>query len=170
MEFKFESGELNAWLKATPSAIRAGARRALRRTGTAVQAAAVNLFRQRGVGRSVFGKRVSGVRLYIKRGRFFERPGVIGQPVRAIGLAAIQEVGGRIEDHVIVPKNRKMLAFPVKGAFGFGGDLAFAKEVHHPGAQHPKMPYLQRAAESEQHRFKAALEVELDKALKGKKA
>jgi hypothetical protein len=52
--------------------------------------------------------------------------------------------------HVIKPKNRKMLRWPVGGAF------AFAREVHHPGYKGDA--WLTRAADSAMREFDAIVQ------------
>lgn len=166
IEFKFSAAKLQGWMATTPREIRAGCIRALRRTGTAVQGTAVDLFRQRGIGRTVFGKKASGARKLIRRSKLRVTEGVLEQPITVIGMAAIQERGGRFKPHVIVPKNRKALRFGVAGAFGFGGDAVFSRgEVQHPGASHPAMPFLAQAAARNMTKFRQEVDAELAKAV-----
>jgi phage gpG-like protein len=53
-----------------------------------------------------------------------------------VPYAAIQEFGGKTPAHEIIATNAKALAFRV------GGDLVFAKHVHHPGSNIPARSYL----------------------------
>lgn len=165
MEFRFEAAKLERWMMTTPREIRAGLIRALRRTGTAVQATAIEEAIKRGVMRRVFGKKSSGARKIIRRSKLRIRDGAIEQPITVTGLAAIQERGGRTEPHIIKPKLRKVLKFGIAGIAGFGGDAVFATEVNHPGGNHPAMPFLERAAARHMSRFREEVEVELAKAV-----
>lgn len=166
IELRLDADKIERWAQVKPRHIQAGMIRALRRTGTAVQAAAVELFRRQGVGRSVFGKKAVGARKIIRRSKLrIYSDGSLGLPIKAYGLAEIQETGGRTKPHVIKPKLKKILKFGIAGGFGFGGDAVFAKEVQHPGATHPAMPFLERAARQESGRFRVAMETELAAAM-----
>jgi hypothetical protein len=164
MEFQFSAAKLERWMETTPREIRAGMVRALRRTGTAVQGTAVDLFRQRGIGRRIFGKKASGARGLITRGKLRVTDGVLEQPIKVKGLAAIQERGGRIKAHVIKPKVRKRLAFSI------AGKPIVVGLVKHPGANMPAIPYLERAARQHMGKFREEVEKELAKAVGGKAA
>jgi hypothetical protein len=159
MEFQFSAAKLERWMETTPREVRAGLVRALRRTGTAVQGTMVDLFRQRGIGRRIFGKKATGARALITRSKLRTRDGVLEQPIKIKGLAAIQERGGRIKAHVIKPKMRKALRFGVAAA------EKFAPLVNHPGANMPAIPFAQRAANQHMTKFRDEVEKELAKAV-----
>jgi phage gpG-like protein len=58
-----------------------------------------------------------------------------------VPYAAIQEFGGKTSAHEIIATNAKALAFRA------GGDLVFAKRVHHPGSNIPARSYLESSLE-----------------------
>jgi phage gpG-like protein len=53
-----------------------------------------------------------------------------------VPYAAIHEFGGKTAAHEIIATNAKAMAFPG------GGDIVFAKHVHHPGSAIPPRSYL----------------------------
>ena len=155
LEIEFDAGPVSAWLQTRPSAIRSGMKRALRRVGTAVQGSAIEIFRQRGVGRSLFGQKPSGARKLISRSKLREREGEFVQPIKLKGLAAIQEKGGRTRAHVIRAREGGRLSFRI------GGKPIFIRQVRHPGSNMPAIPFAQRAAS----RHVGLLAQEMDKEL-----
>jgi len=177
-EFEFAADDLKGWLATTPRNIRAAEVRALSRTAAAVAGTAQALARKRGVIRRIFGSKPSGLRKLIFRGKLRVLPsGVIEYPVVVKGLAAFQELGGKLGGHVIRPKKSGprgragVLAFGVKGGFGFGGDLVFARYVIHPGGMMPATPFLREAAQRRAGRLQEELTKELARVLgRGKTA
>lgn len=160
MELKLETGAMDWWLETTPRALQLGAARAMRETGKAVQRTAVQLFRQRGVGRSLTkGRGASNITDLGRIDNLRVKEGTLEQPITLKGLAAIQELGGHIHKHFIYPKRRKRLAFVV------GGAQVVTTFVKHPGAEHPRMPFLEHAANQNMPKFRAELEKELAKAM-----
>jgi hypothetical protein len=132
-------------------------RAALLRTGRRIQKASLRRFRSRGIGRAIFGsekfraKHAKG--LYVTLGKVNQRAdGSVDTVVRAKGLAAIAEEGGRFKPHVIVPRRAPRLVFKAapaplvaKSVDGF----VFATKVQHPGATHPRMPHLAPSVEED---------------------
>lgn len=111
------------------------------RRGNDARREAVKVFVARGIGRGIFGRNDSGAWKIIQLSKVEESGGNLSMKLSAVGLAGLQEVGGRIAPHVIEPKNRKALKFAV------AGELAFAAVVNHPGATVKKYPALVPAAE-----------------------
>lgn len=109
----------------------------MRRGLTHVRSLWVAEFKQRGVGRSVFGgKRAKGkkdgARAIIKTTRVVKRgSGTYAGGLSVKGLAALQETGGRTKAHNI-GKRGKVLAFE-------GGGFARGP-VKHPGSSIKKIP------------------------------
>jgi hypothetical protein len=99
------------------------------------------------IGKGIFGRNASGAWKIITVDKARIQGDTASVKISLKGLAALQEVGGRIRPHVIKPKRAKVLAFGVAGGFGFGGDMVFAKIVKHPGAMVPKHESLRPAAE-----------------------
>jgi hypothetical protein len=121
--------------------------RALERRMNDARKETVQGFVSRGVGRGIFGRNNKGAWQLVT----VEPPKIQGDTasvkITLGGFAALQERGGRTRPHIIRPKRAKRLAFAVAGGFGFGGDLVFAKLVHHPGATVPKHESLRPAVE-----------------------
>jgi hypothetical protein len=109
--------------------------------------AAVRAFVSRGIGKGIFGRNDSGAWKIITLSPIKVSGGSVSVTLAAGGLAGMQETGGHTRPHEIRPKRAKMLVFAVAGGFGFGGDMAFAKVVHHPGGVVHKHPALVPAAE-----------------------
>lgn len=164
MEIEFLSAGFSNWLTVKPRELRAGAARALRRTGTAVQSSAIDLFRSRGVGRRIFGAKPAGVRKLITRSRLRTRHGVLEQPITMKGLAAIQEKGGSIGAHEIRAKNKKSLAFQ------WTGGSFFARSVWHDATRYPAIPYANRAVAMNVGKLREEIDKELASIMGGKKA
>jgi hypothetical protein len=116
-----------------------------RRGLTKVRRYASQEFRYRGIGRAVFGKKGSGTRPLFRRARVrIEGSSIVGG-MELVGLAAIQEVGGRIRQHVIKARPGRALSF--LGTFGRSAGRSIAvQKVLHPGATMPRFPVLQKAA------------------------
>lgn len=104
---------------------------------------AVEDFTSRGIGRGIFGRKPDGVlrqraisrtRVTIQGNRF------IGG-LKAQGLAALQEGGGRTKPHRIPRRGTTLMAFTS------GGEQRFAMSVNHPGGAVPRYPFLQKAME-----------------------
>lgn len=166
MEIEFNAASLSGWLQTTPRQVQAAGLRALRRTGTAITGTAITLFRKRGIGRRIFGKDGSGARKLIHKGKLrISSAGVAEQPILIKGLAAIQDRGGIIAQHLILPKNARLLAFPVSGAFGFGGEMGFARRVLHPDSPYPAIPYLREAVNKHAGRLQQELDKDLQRIL-----
>ena len=108
---------------------------------------AVRVFTSASIGKGIFGRNDRGAWKIITLGRIQQQGDTISMALKAAGLAALQETGGRIKPHVIKPKRAKVLAFASPGGFGFGGEMAFAPIVHHPGATVPRHVALVPAAE-----------------------
>jgi hypothetical protein len=121
--------------------------RALEKRSSEARTAGVREFTQHGIGRRIFGWANEGAYKIITLLPTRVDGDSIVATLRAVGLAALQETGGRIRPHLIKPKRASILAFETRGAAGFGGDLAFARLVHHPGGALPKHPALLPAAE-----------------------
>lgn len=155
IQAELRAGPLEEWLKVTPQRIRAGMNRALRRTGTAVQGTAVEVFRSRGIGRRIFGRKAAGARKIITRSKLRGDPDFVIQPVKLKGLAAIQEAGGVTRPHLIRPKNKKRLAINGKPIMG---------SVLHPGSRMPAMPIGSRAIDRNTDRFATEMAKELQRA------
>lgn len=123
--------------------------RALEIRGNDVRKETVREFVRHGIGKGIFGHADAGAWKQIKLEKGKVQAESVSVKIRLTGFPALQETGGRIRPHVIKPKNKKYLAFPVAGGFGFGGDLVFTKLVNHPGANVPKhealKPAVQRA-------------------------
>lgn len=104
-------------------------------------------FASKGVGKAIFygGPRDVLKQGAIRRTKIAISGGRITGSLVAQGFAALQEGGGRTKPHIIEPKNRRMLAFGVKGGFGFGGDMVFARRVNHPGSRVARFPFMQAA-------------------------
>lgn len=129
-------------------------------TGLAsARAAAINRFISRGVGRRVFGQKVKGAVGLIKvtPARMFG--GRYVGALQARGLAAIQDQGGRTSPHTIAPKNAKFLVYRTKAGVLHVTD----KPVHHPGAQHPAMPFLNEAIAGAAPRIATWIDREIQK-------
>jgi hypothetical protein len=158
-EISMDTGPLEAWIGKKPKQIHGAMRRAIRRTGTSVQRDAIEMFRQRGVGRRIFGQKPSGARKLIGRGKLRVRPDELEQPIVFKGLAALQERGGRTKAHGIKPKNKRMLRFFLSGK------PIFALSVRHPGGTLPAIPVAAKAAERNRGTLRAEMNKELAKAL-----
>ena len=122
--------------------------RALEKRANDARKETVRGFVSRGLGRRIFGGgRDSGAWKIVTVSKPVVQGNDAGLKITLRGFAALQETGGRIRAHVIKPKRAKVLAFGVAGGFGFGGDMVFAKVVHHPGANVRKYESLRPAAE-----------------------
>jgi hypothetical protein len=153
MEIEFLSAGWTSWLGTTaPRAMKRAASNALRRTGTAVQKSAIDLFRQRGIGRKIFGQKAAGARKIITRSKLRVRNGVLEQVIKMKGLAAIQERGGLIKEHIIRPKNAKALRFA-------SGEIR--RLVEKQKANYPAIPYAQRAVAQNAGKLQEELSKEL---------
>lgn len=84
--------------------------------------------------------------------------GVVFIDGKDIPYARIQEEGGRTPAHLILPKNASVLAFLSQSKFGFsGGQMVFAKVVHHPGSLIPEHPYMRFALARQTPEFKRGM-------------
>lgn len=120
--------------------------RALEKHANEARKATVAGLVSRSIGKGIFGRNPSGAWKLVTVSKPVVQGDNVALKITLKGLAALQEVGGRIKPHIIKPKRAKMLAFAAAGGFGFGGDLVFAKIVHHPGATVPKHESLKPAA------------------------
>jgi len=120
--------------------------RALEKHANEARKETVRGFVSAGIGKGIFGHNDKGAWKIITVSKPVIQGDSVALKITLKGLAALQETGGRIKAHVIKPKRAKMLAFGVAGGFGFGGDMVFAKIVHHPGATVPKHESLRAAA------------------------
>lgn len=123
-----------------PAAFSKIIRPSLERRANDARKEAVRLFVSRGIGRGIFGKRDSGAWKIIKLSPVTESGGNMSLKLQAVGLAALQETGGRIKPHRIPRTGSTLMAFQMAGA------LQFATVVQHPGASVAKYPALQPAA------------------------
>lgn len=159
VEARLDASEVEAFLRAVGPKARAGVKRALRRMGTRVQRAMVERFRQRGIGRQLFGRKASGARKMIKRSRLRETALDLVQPVEISGLAALQERGGTTAGHTIRPRRAPLLVFRVSGR------PIFATKVDHPGSHMPAIPFAEKAASDTRGEFGGEIAKEVRKAL-----
>ena len=120
--------------------------RAMEKHAHVARGETVRGFVSAGIGKGIFGRNDSGAWKIITVSKPVIQGDSVALKITLKGLAALQETGGRIRPHIIKPKRAKMLAFASPGAAGFGGDLIFAKLVHHPGATVPKHESLRAAA------------------------
>jgi hypothetical protein len=89
----------------------------------------------RGVLRSVFGRKISGLKKLVSVRRVEFKGDVMVGTVQLTGLAAMSETGGRTKPHGIKPKLRTALTFRV------GGRMLFSRVgVKHPGSRIPAIP------------------------------
>ena len=106
----------------------------------------IESFKERGIGRGLWsgrgklgkgGKRMKPV-VKTERVRFSRsNQGFVGG-IRARGIAAIIERGGKLDAHEIKPNRKKFLRFQTPTGF------AFAEKVHNPGSRIPKRPVIQK--------------------------
>jgi hypothetical protein len=94
----------------------------IRRGARKIRSETIKQERTRGVLRTIFAKKASGLQKLISVSRVKKDGAALEIRVTVKGLAQIQETGGTIRPHVI-PK-----------AFGRTGS------VQHPGARHPQIP------------------------------
>lgn len=110
--------------------------RSLEIAANRARTAAVREFTAHSIGRKLFGRRDRGAFKIIQLEPIRAEGDTVTATLKALGLAAIQEQGGRIKPHIIKPRRAKVLAYAQAGA------PAFARIVHHPGATMPAHPAL----------------------------
>jgi hypothetical protein len=114
-----------------PRAQKNGARRGLRAGRKLILAE----LPKRGVLRSIFGKKKSGLNVLVKVNQVRPRGDGFASSIELRGLAALQETGGHTKPHDIGPLRKKALRFNA------GGVSHFSREpVHHPGSRVPAAP------------------------------
>lgn len=157
LQVSMDPGPMKAFLESYPKKLGGAMKRALRRVGTSVQGEMIDTARQRGIMRTIFGKKASGARqTAISRGKLRDQGSDIVQPIKIKGFAELQEQGGRTKPHVIRPKKGKFLVI--------GGRPIFAPEgVKHPGANMPAIPFADRAAQRQAGRLRDEMDKELTK-------
>ncbi len=156
ISIEMDTAPARAYFEAFGRRVPAAMGRALRRVGTAVQGEMIKLSRERGVMRRVFGKKASGARKLISKRKLRTVGDGIEQPIKIVGLAAIQEQGGRTAPHRIRPSRGNLLVI--------GGKPIFAPDgVQHQGANMPAFPFADRAAQRHGGRLKEEMEKELGK-------
>lgn len=111
----------------------------IRRGQQRIRRAAAEGLRLRSIGRTLFGKKMSGAYKNLKREKVRETSGVFSADIRINGVAAIQDRGGRIKAHTIRRRG---------------------KSWTHPGAQMPAFPFSDAAV----NRNRGAFETEIRKA------
>ena len=127
---------------------------------TSARFRAIAKFQSRGIGRSVFGKKGDkAARGMIKVGKVKISGSSYIASLTATGLAAIQETGGHFKPHLIAPKNAKALVYRTKA----GVLHVSTKPVMHPGATHPRMPFLTEAIQNSASRFQSAIDKAIQK-------
>ena len=118
-----------------------------------------------GIGRDLWrGRKKPGKpRLVLKSSTRWSRTenAYVGS-LKAVGMAALLEQGGRTRDRrrLIRPKNAEALAFSV------GGGTIFSATVRHKGAILPKTPILQEAVRGRAGPFTNSVTAALDKLLR----
>lgn len=135
---------LKAYPKRIPVATRRGMSRAMVKVGVDAQRIAA----QRGILRNLLGPKGQGPVFgnWKKPGDGLIQvisPRIVGDSVisgiRAVGLAAIQELGGRTKPHrIVVGKGKRALTLK-------GFVHPFAHSVNHPGSVVPARPFLEDA-------------------------
>jgi len=135
--------------KPITNAMRRGLHRARNRAG--------ELFRTRGVGRTVFGgkKGKVPVRASFKRTGVKRSGDTFKGGLYVKGLAALQETGGRTFAHVIKPKNKKLLVWATSAG------MFAARWVAHPGGKLPAFPVVKRSMNEEAPAIQNDLDMEL---------
>ena len=124
------------------------------------RARAINAFLQRGIGRAVFSRKPKGAFGHVKvfPARTSGGGNYVGS-LQAVGLAAIQDRGGRTAPHDI-PKSARNKVLALKG----GGFVNVKNEpLHHPGASHPAMPFMENAIEASAPRVALEIEREMER-------
>lgn len=159
ISFTLDSRAFDAKMRAILGgrAIDKAAANAFRRTARAAVAAAIADARGKGVLRTLFGQKPSGLRKIVRVSRMMQQPGLLVIPLKASGLAAMVERGGIIRPHEIKPKGTKVLKYA--GPQG----LAFAKFVKHPGGPVPRDPFLTPQAQKVPQAAIAEIRVAIDK-------
>ncbi len=153
-----------------------GARAGLRRA----ERQAEEIFKSRGIGRSIFGAaaaraKAAGIvkkdgarglinvqKVKVLRGTF--GGGRLMGGLYAVGLAALQEEGGRIKPHKI-PKaasgDRKVLPLKGRGFVTVYGRGRFV--ISHPGGDLPRVPAMETAVRSNAGAIAAAIDSRIQK-------
>ena len=122
--------------------------KAFRRGLSFARTTLVGLYRNQGIGRTLFGKKKSGLRVLIKRTRVEDNGRLIKGGLDVRGVARLMEQGGQTKPHQIKPKNAPYLAF--KGSRGF---VFTKKPVRHPGSRIPRQPQAERALRTAEPRI-----------------
>lgn len=120
-------------------ALEAVAVRAFRSTLFKVKAQALSEAKTRGVLKEIATRNPPWFRSLIQVGKVERIGGDFQARIKLVGLATIQETGGRIKAHKIRAKTAARMVFMV------GGHWRSGKEVKHPGATHPAMPFFEPA-------------------------
>lgn len=136
---------------------------AMRRGLNTARNLAIDRFRQRGVGRGIWGKdKVKGsVRFLVKRTRVVRKGNAFIGGLSTQGLPALQETGGRTKAHLIKPKNRKRLA--IRTGLGPGKPIGGKGGLKHPGSRMKRIPFLADALRDSAPRIQAEMDAEIQK-------
>jgi hypothetical protein len=157
LTLSLETGPTRHKFAAYPQKLKGAMKRALRRVGTAVQKTMIDLSRERGVMKTIFGKKSAGARKSaITRSKLRDEQNTVVQPITIKGLAEIQEKGGRIKPHLIRPGRSGYLVIG-------GKPIRVPDGVQHPGATHPSIPFADRSAQRHSQRLREELDKEVTK-------
>jgi hypothetical protein len=119
---------------------------AFRKGGRRIRTDAIRRARGRGILRTLFARKPAGLSKLVTLGRVRRAGGVLQMDLTAKGLAGIQEAGGMIRPHVIKPKLATVLKLKVPTGLGF-----VTGPVRHPGARHPRIPFVEPALQAGMH-------------------
>lgn len=123
------------------------------------RATAINAFLRRGVGRRIFGQRPKGAFGLIKVIPAKMSGDRYVGALQAVGFAAIQDRGGRTAAHDI-PKSAKDKVLALRT----GGFVNVKNEpLHHLGATHPAMPFLEDSIQKAAPRVAREIEREIER-------
>lgn len=163
----YASGKLKR-LQTLPELIRSETVKALRRGQQRIRRSAAEGLKMRSIGRTLFGKKLSGAYKNIKRDRVTENPlGRFSADLIVDGVASIQERGGSIAPHIIRGKGKLESRVGRRSAVrinGRGPLVSFpkgsvVKAFMHPGVSAmPSFPYLDRAVSSNRNSFRVEVE------------
>lgn len=126
-------------LIAAAQALENVASRAFRSTIGRVKKEAISEAKTRGVLRSIAQRSPRWLSSLVKLSPIEQVDNKYQGRLRIVGLATIQETGGRIRAHVIRPKMGSRLVFRA------GGRTVAVREVKHPGSTHPAIPFFEPA-------------------------